>query len=449
MSEKNEDKKNWIKIMVNNLIGKYSVDMPEVTKEEAYEANQKDSSEDPIVASAEVQCTNMLNKNTKVIVFLNSPTYDERNGEMGIRDIDIILVPNTFGYCNELQKFCQPLIEEVQWQGCDTANLIGDRPSVTMISYMVCTNGCGIITPVTDGQKAGMDTSNEELAKQAYETMQKWLLEGGNIVSQEDLLAAMDILAIYGEQSTISNLNVIADKTIEQEGDELRKKMFSRINASILRQSQYDNMILAWTNYWNLSMKNQYGENYSPIRADVVKAMLVVESNMGEENNKNNVVANNQRDIKQSLDPRNPVFWTVLGVNGNGRVITIEYAKEDAKELNLPQNSDPIVLNMSDGGAGDRNFFGNGSWTAVHELISEDYTTYYAENVTPELSLAVGEGLYSKFLNGAGGNGGTSIMRDEYTAIDKYNGGGDPNYLDKVNIVLENMGVDLLEKKTN
>lgn len=222
--------------------------------------------------------------------------------------------------------------------------------------------------------------------------------------------------------------------------------MFERINSSITREAQYDNTILAWTNYWNMNMQKQYGENYSPIRAEVVKAMLVVESNMGEENKESTIIQNGYRDIKQSLDPRNPVFWTALGVEGNNRTITIEYAEEDITNLNLSEKDKTLKLSMNDGGRSDRNFLGDGKWGAVKELISEDYTIYYADKVTPELSLAVGEGYFCRQLNGAGSNGGVSIMRDEYKAAQLYNSGGDSTYTERVNIVLGNMGVDGLEK---
>lgn len=307
---------------------------------------------------------------------------------------------------------------------------------------MVCYRGNGMITLKTDGQEAGEE--NIQSVEEAYEIMNSWLLGGFSSVSKEILSKAMDYLAEYGEQNSIKAfINTRNMKPVNN----LEKDIFQRINSSIQREKQYENMILAWTNYWNINMEKEYGENnYSPIRAEVVKAMLVVESNMGEAGTEDKVLANSARDIKQSLDCRNPVFWTVLDEYGSGRTITISYSQEDKKRFaNLGQSKTITIGKMSDGGPGQRLFFGNGTWGAVREVISEDYSTYYADNVTPELSLAVGLGNYCLQLNGAGTNGGQSLMRSEYQAVYNYNGEGDPHYIDKVNIVLENMGVDKVE----
>lgn len=63
---------------------------------------------------------------------------------------------------------------------------------------------------------------------------------------------------------------------------------------------------------------------------------------------------------------------------------------------------------------------------------------YYAEKVTPELSLAIGVGYYCMNLNGTES---ASKMNSEAYATKRYNGGGDKYYVFRINIILENMGV--------
>lgn len=153
MSEEKLDRESGLRALLDCMVGKYAVDIPEVTKEEVCAANQKDACENPIVVNAIVQCSKMQNANAKTFISADLSTCNERNGETGIRDIDITMMPNTFGMCRELQGICHPEIEEARWQGCDEGSTINGRPGVTMFSYMICTNGGGMITPVTDGQK--------------------------------------------------------------------------------------------------------------------------------------------------------------------------------------------------------------------------------------------------------------------------------------------------------
>ena len=159
MSEGKKDVVKSVEELMSVMVGKYSVDIPEVTKEEACEANQKSTCENPIVVNAIVQCSKMQNANAKTFIFADSSSCNERNGETVIRDIDIIMVPNTFGICEKLQGVCHPVIEDAKWQGCDEGNMINGSPGVTMLSYMICTNGEGMITPVTDGQKESQGQS--------------------------------------------------------------------------------------------------------------------------------------------------------------------------------------------------------------------------------------------------------------------------------------------------
>ncbi len=155
MSNGKQDGKNILVELLNMMIGKHTVNISELSKEEAKEESQRSSCKNPIVANAIVKCSKMQNANAKAFAFTNTSTYDERNGGSGIRDADIIMIPNTFGICKENQTICRPMVEDAQWQECDAQSKISGNSSVTMLSYMMCISGQGIITPITDGQEAG------------------------------------------------------------------------------------------------------------------------------------------------------------------------------------------------------------------------------------------------------------------------------------------------------
>lgn len=270
-------------------------------------------------------------------------------------------------------------------------------------------------------------------------------MEGYSGVSQEELIIAMKYLAENGAQNNISALQYVEKEDLEK-FDKIDQEMYQRINESIERENSYDFMILAWTNYWNITMEREYGrDNCAPVKAEVVKAMLVVESNMGADNTAGNYILNPERDIKQTLDCRNPVVWAVINDNGNGKTIRIVYAQEDVNKFAL-NPSQEYGLSMSDSGAGAKSYYGNGTWKVVSELFSPEHDIYYAGNVTPEISLAVGIAEYCRQLNGSGTNGGNSILKNERSAVEGYNGGGDDNYIYKINLVLDNMGVNRLEE---
>lgn len=128
--------------------------IPEISVRDALEALTVPN-ENPTVVSAVVQCACMADKETVVRVVASAPAADERNGGLGLRELDIKLVPNTFGVCKELRKPCHPVIMGGRWKGCDSSNLIEGMPSVNMSSYMICSIGGGFISLKTNGQRVG------------------------------------------------------------------------------------------------------------------------------------------------------------------------------------------------------------------------------------------------------------------------------------------------------
>lgn len=355
---------------------------------------------------------------------------------------------------NRFAHICQPLMDLSGWLQEESDLLIEDQLDwlkvLLNIGSLVCQYG-GVISILEAVEDIA---SLPELVEIAYQTLHKWLIGGYAVITEEELMVAMEILADYGDINEVSCLHKpeeneeetksANEEETESAKDKTEEEMLDRIYKCADRQDEYDVMILAWTNYWNMTMELKYNKAYAPIRPEVVKAMVVTESNLGEENSENSIRENVERDVIQSLDPENPVFWIAVGKKP-GEPITIHRAPSDVKRLGVEAT---ITKDVGDKqpGAGEKDFFENGSWQSVKDILSSDLTDYYADKVTPELSIAVGVGYYCMKLNGGGFNDG-SLLKDEYSAVKEYNGGGDGDYNKKVNIVLENMGVEQLYEK--
>ena len=116
-----------------------------------------------------------------------APGADERNGGLGLREKDIKLEPDTFGFCKQLKKPCKPVILGNRWQGCDSGNLINGMPSVHMSSYMICSVGGGYISLKTNGQRVGsskkgyvtlemfQDVPEKTVKVEGYEEFETWI----------------------------------------------------------------------------------------------------------------------------------------------------------------------------------------------------------------------------------------------------------------------------------
>lgn len=337
---------------------------------------------------------------------------------------------------------CMPVLAE-KWKQKGSDLLIGDVDSDEFAealkagAYLTCRYGgqIYIIEPAED-------KNTGELAEEAYQILRQWLLGGYKVISQEDLAVAMENLATYGNINTISSLNepiIPKSKDDATDKEEVEIETLKRIRSCIETQDKYDVQMLAWINYWNMTMEKRYCEDFPRIRAEVIKAMALVESNIGKKNTELNITENPERDIMQSLDPRNPVIWIIVGRESN-KYITIQRAENDVKSLKI-EKEEQVKAYGEPLGSGQVNFFECGNYEAVKEIVSEDLQTYYAGKVTPELSLAIGVGVYCMNINGTKEK---SLSRSETNAVGRYNGGGDKYYTYKVNLVLENMGVERL-----
>ena len=346
---------------------------------------------------------------------------------------------------NRFAHICQPLMDLSGWLQEESDLLIEDHfewlKALLNIGGLVCQYG-GVISILEAVEDIA---SLPELVEIAYQTLHKWLIGGYAVITEEELMVAMEILADYGDINEVSCLHKPDAKELNSSNDDIVNEIIGRIYSCADRQDEYDVMILAWTNYWNMTMELKYNKEYAPVRPDVVKAMVVTESNLGEKNSVDNIIKNPERDVMQSLDPRNPVLWIAVGKKPEGSITTVHRAPSDVKSLGV-EAAIPEDVEAGEIGAGEKYFFENGSWQSVKDILSSDLTDYYADKVTPELSIAVAVGYYCMKLNGGGFNDG-SLLRDEYTAVYKYNGEGDDDYNKKVNLVLENMGVEQLHEK--
>ncbi len=152
---------------------------------------------------------------------------------------------------------------------------------------------------------------------------------------------------------------------------------------------KYDMDILAFANY----MQYYYKFNYN---VDYIKAMLVVESNMGFGKQQNN----GDRDIMQCLDADNPAIYCMAKKKPPSKS-EVGYDKNEGLRYGIPING----------------------FLKLHKLFGAKQVLK-EKKVTPEISLCFGIfwlGYKTKLSN-------NKIKK----GIIAYNGGGDPNYYTKI-----------------
>jgi hypothetical protein len=353
-----------------------------------------------IVEGACVICTNAKIEGTSSskMIMLNRNEYTQ--GKSELCHTDVIFEP-LFEAC-ESQGICQCMIEGNQWQNYDESkNIAGKYGMLKDEAYMVCTYGYGLIYATDDGQIV-----NKMEYQGAIYVMQKWL--NGEIESNQILQSALNDAARYGEQTQVP-----------------------RMGGGFVDNGQYDASILAWTNYWNDRLEDTCGKNgYTPIRTVVVKAFIAQESSFGTYKQHNGT-----HDIMQSMVPGDPCFWSATGKDPTQpgkshfgeteQVITI---------TDLSGAIDYASLYKKCPSNAEMDWFNNGTWSILNEVLKEDSNGeyhYYYDNVTQDMSLAIGIGWYSYKLNMERGK------LSERKGVENYNGGGDSEYMEKFN---EKMG---------
>lgn len=219
---------------------------------------------------------------------------------------------------------CMPDIENNRWQCTDEKCKTNACNTVNSDSFMFCLHGYGIIYVYEDGQQEG-----EMKAIGAFRVMELWLEEGYNTISAERLNRALEDARNYGEQTSVKNFN---------EGQE--QYWINEIDESQERYTKFDASILAWTNFWNARQMELFGAgNFTPVRAEIIKCIIMKESSMG-----TNKDQNGKRDVTQSLFHGDPTIWVIttldpraegkthIGKDGTSQVIDVIFEEKEKGE---------------------------------------------------------------------------------------------------------------------
>ncbi len=151
----------------------------------------------------------------------------------------------------------------------------------------------------------------------------------------------------------------------------------------------FDDEIVAWTCYWNDRLNIDMDQDY-------VKAMIMNESTMGTNPNKNGDV-----DVMQSLYPEDMGMWLL--------------AKREPAEYGYTVGYDPNE------GVGKKYMIPKDGYPFLQCLFEDN--KYNEKALTHRMSIAAGTRYlaYCYYLTG-----------DYMDAIERYNGGGNPNYLQEI-----------------
>lgn len=392
------------------------------------EENQKTTNENMMV-----KCTS---GGEKVIPLMDANGDYVQNGE-GEIETDINLGEEGFSQCctppDENIK-CMPDIENNRWQCTDEKCTSNACNTVNSDSFMFCLHGYGIIYVYEDGQQEG-----EMQAFGAFRVMELWLEEGYNTISAERLKRALEDARNYGEQKSIKNFNDCAGKKIKD------------IDEKQVQFTEFDTSILAWTNFWNARQMKLLGAgNYTPVRAEIIKCIMMKESSMGTNGEKNG-----KRDVTQSLFHGDPTIWVITKLNPyaegkthegddpNSQVIDVIFEEkkvENGEEKNKVENgSIPPEFEPND--VRYQEWFDNGGWKIYSEVITNQEGQcykYYHEKVFSDMSICSGIGVYSYYLNELNG------LTSEAKAAARYKGSKveseNREYVEKIEYYMNSMG---------
>ena len=387
-----------------------------ITEDDAEKAVQREGNTRQTNSNVMVKCTS---GGEKVIPLMDANGDYVQGGEAEI-ETDINLGEEGFSQCStppDENIKCMPDIENNRWQ-CTDENCISNAcNTVNSDSIMFCLHGYGIIYVYEDGQQEG-----EMKAIGAFRVMELWLEEGYNTISAERLNRALEDAGNYGEQKSVKNFG----------GDEEK-------------YTKFDTSILAWTNFWNARQMELLGVgNFTPVRAEIIKCIIRKESSMGTDENRNG-----KRDVTQSLFHGDPTIWVITmfdpraegkthdGDDPNSQVIDVIFENGTKDNGSIP----PKGFNKND--VKYQKWFDNGEWKIYSEVITNQegqYYTYHHVNVSPDMSVCSGTGVYSHYLNNLNG----SVSETE--AVAGYKGGSEAEKRDYVKVIegfMNSMGESL------
>lgn len=251
--------------------------IPEDEIEEHLGVDEDDS---PIVNYAKLRCTS----GGENIVLLKNTSGNRMQRGTSATNLDVDLGEGGFIVCStSSDKKCIPEIEENEWLCTNKNHTSNGCSEVTCTSFLFCMYGFGMIYVEESGQEEG-----EMKAFGAFYVMELWLNEGYDVVAEEQLTIALEDAKNYGGQNQVGNFKTYFENA-----------------------TKFDTSILAWTNFWNVKLKEELGEgNFTPVRAEVIKCMMAKESTMGDEGRKNSM-----RDVMQCLFPGDPGIWAITKID--------------------------------------------------------------------------------------------------------------------------------------
>ncbi|MDE5699485.1 MAG: DUF4280 domain-containing protein [Lachnospiraceae bacterium] len=306
-----------------------------------------------------------------------------------------------------------------------------------MAALMTCDNLLclygGVITIVENS-----DSKEETIAEETPEVEEEPALM--------DLETALQEMTKYlqGELSE-EELNAVIDFVAAQCGltvADMKTGEFSSGDAYARSQS-YDSQIIAWTYYWNEKIENEFPNKFT-IDPNIVKAIIAQESSFGD--NPDQEDKNPSRNVMQSLATGNDNVWTAAGINPYDMFSLgdhIPFKKLDGTvnpNGSLPPETSGFYKNRDDEKYVEKervrmHFEDINIIENIFETDNDGKFMLIFDNVTSNMSIAVGVGVLAEKTNSANGS--------EYTGVVQYN--SKPGYVEDVNKYLGNMGCKLIE----
>lgn len=296
-----------------------------------------------------------------------------------------------------------------------------EEEGITMTSVLFCKHG-GLIRAITSGQEEVEESIDMVTALKAMDSY----LAG--TMNEEDLMKYIDYVASHCGLK-VAQIGNPEDK----EGDsDLTKKVKEKVRSCYLSEQEknYDAYILAWSYYWNQKIEaGTFGNSRVMIRPDVIKAMIIDESQWGLGTRKNA-----SRDVMQCLFSGDYGLWILSGndpiqdnlshMNSEGKsliwVVRVnENGEEEYVEASMRNDFNENYTRFSvDCGILQNviTFIGYEEieLEAKLEGYEGEYLIHY-DAVTPNLSIACGIGYLAYNIEQA---------KTEAGGVAAYNGGG-------------------------
>lgn len=197
-------------------------------------------------------------------------------------------------------------------------------------------------------------------------------------VSDAQLKASLQYASEHGNRTDIGSLS--------SRNNEMGKN-------DIRDYDRYDTEILAWTNYWNETLKDEY--KFVRISPETVKAMMYTESKLGYYHGSDTL--NGSVDVMQVLDDRNPAIHRLAAEGA--------FDENEGASYGLPRSG--------------------------YGLLKKLYPNGVYDNSNATVNMSISAGI--RWLGYK-----QALKSSESLGVIAYNGGGDPGYWTKIQNILIN-----------